>query len=145
MSNEVPKPDDYITLKFGKEKSEHEYFMSAALLRSIVSQVESGDQFVQALQDPDLQQLLMSMVLCPRDERGKPVEDFYLAGIEISPSEGNRLLTWVQEHVLHFFIDAAETGRKTLLSPAMVKLADLLTGLKDLTEQKPSAGPTSAE
>ena len=143
MPIEVKQPDDTIELRIGEGTKE--FFMSAALVRTLVSVVGTGEQFAEMLTSPDLQSQLMAFVLCPRDEKGRAQEDFYLDGVKISTSEGKRLLKWIEDHVLYFFIDSAETAKQSMEGPAIQKLMELLNGLRASLPEMPSAGPSTAD
>lgn len=145
MSTELTKPDDYLTLKIGKEKTERELFMSAALIRSLVAVVGEDNDLMSIFTDAGAQNQLMSFVLCPRDNKGRMVDEFYLESVPMSTEEGKKLCDWIRDHILYFFIDNAETAKQKLQGPVMERLLGLLTGSANLMEEKPSAGPSTAD
>lgn len=140
---EVPIPEDTLTVSL--RNGQQELFMSAGMIRELVHYVGTNEDFVKLWVDPSMQDMLMSVVFVPRDEKGKMLdEEFHIGQVQLGAMESKKVLNWIEGHILHFFISNAETAKKSLAGPQIMKLMGLLTGSLALMEQKPSAGATSA-
>lgn len=136
--------NDFLTIT-NRQNEKVELFMSAALVRTIVEMVGDQENFLNIYTDNKVQTIMLETVLVPRDAKGRPtVEDFTLTEVQIGASQQTAILQWVQEHVLNFFIESAETAKQSMLGTRFQRLTVLLNGSQDLQEPKQSAGPTDA-
>lgn len=136
-------PDDTLTISLRSGRKD--LFMSAGLIRELISYVDDNQKFLGMWTDQTFQLFLMHVVLAPRDEKGKiTTDDVSIVNAEIGVSESRVLLKWIEDHILYFFIENAETAKRAVTGPALTKLVHLLSGSALSAEQKQSAGPTDA-
>lgn len=145
MIQEMELPNDLLQIKIKRDTEDKELFMSAGMLRAIVGWVGTADRFIDVFTDPQIQLEILGFILAPKGADGKVQEGFNLDTLEISPAEGDKVLKWVEAHILHFFIGNAKTLKASLESQQMKKLMALLSGMEDLQNGKPSSGPTNVE
>lgn len=100
--------NDRITLKVTDSSGiveEREIFLSFGLLNSLVRVLGDPSRTATLDLDPDLAELVLTVVLIPRSPTGKPTvsfDEFDLPGLD--PEEAYKLFDWVKEHVLSFFV-----------------------------------------
>lgn len=147
--NEVVKPADRITVVVNGENKE--VFMSGGLIRELSPIVGGLEDFAGAFVDTEVQKVLLIEVLKPRNPRGNPSEnkEYGLDDFSMSLEECDKLLNWVMDHVLHFFVNSltsakslAERNQKTI--QMIEELTRLQTGSQNSQEKNPPAGPSTA-
>lgn len=81
-------------------------FMSFGLLSRLASFVGESTHLPQLFSDIELQNVILSELLSPREEDGtiKTRLDPMSPVIQSSIEEGHRLMTWVSEHLADFFV-----------------------------------------
>lgn len=89
--------DDKIKLNVNGE--EKEYFMSFGLQNKILKQFPDVENFITMLIEPNVQERVMLIVLNGREGKSETLDDF-----EMSASEGEKLLNWINSHVKDFFM-----------------------------------------
>ena len=134
MSNEAVKPLDTISITVNKEMKE--VFMSSGLLRNILILVGDIQDFQLIYSDFHLQNAILIEALRPRTELGNPNNKPTVDDFEMSIDDGNKLIDWIVEHVLHFFVELSERAVVTAQ-----RNQSLMTRLEKLT---PSPSGTKA-
>lgn len=134
MSNEVVKPLDTISIMVNNETKE--VFMSSGLLRNILILVGGIQDFQLIYTDFHLQNAIIIETLRSRTELGNPNNKPTIDDFEMSIDDGNKLIDWIVEHVLHFFVELSERAIATAQ-----KNQTLMTRLEKLT---PSPSGTKA-
>jgi hypothetical protein len=147
---------DYHTIKVGNES--REIFMSYALLNLLAGYVVNLERLVTLHTDPYMHERLVTILLAPRDEKGRPQlekeEDgdlvpFDLFSTNISRKEVDALMAWVEAHLLDFFMKGMEAMMNNVATQAPLlqkinqKTKDLelsIPGISDLISQKLAAG-----
>lgn len=142
-TEEIKIPSDTLTVSL--RSGERELFMSAGLIRELIGYVGTGEDFVGMWTEPQKQTFLMATVLVNRDAKGVPdIQDPDEIIASIGVIESRKVLEWIEDHVLYFFIGNAETAKKSLQGPAMQKLLELLSGSQLSAEQKLFVGDMTA-
>lgn len=143
---EVEKPSDRLTITVnGKEQ---EIFMSGGLIRTLVPYYMESQTATEMFGESLLQNEVIVECVRPRTKSGQPRLSYTIDDFEISRDDSNKLIAWVTEHVLYFFIDSMTTvfsfGQKN--QPQIQKLMKLMqspAGSQDSQDQNVSAGPTT--
>ena len=111
-------PDDYFKVKFNRTPGSDEapepkeLFMSFTAINALTSVVGSIENIGAISSEPTMREYVIMYFLYPRDADGKLPElftDAHLDEINITRESAQDLLKWVTEHVLDFFIQAAES------------------------------------
>lgn len=146
---QVPeKPSDYITIKVNK--ADKEVFMSGGLIRNLVPYFMDFTSVAEIFNQPIIQNEVIVQALKDRTARGTPTENPTIDDFLISMDDTNRLVAWITEHVLFYFIESVTTAHKLgqRNEPTLKKLEALIlsmastNGSQDSASQKPSAGPS---
>ena len=87
--------------------------MSFGLLHELLSEIGDLVRVGLIAVDPDLRARVLSLVLSDRDKKGVVTEWVNFFALPISASEVHRIINWVAEHCLSFFLDAIENAAKT--------------------------------
>lgn len=146
MTEETQKvPTDTLIVKTHRGNQELEVFMAAGMIRAIVTYLGDEERFIEMYTDPKVQNDLMTFVLAPKNEKGIMDPQFALDSLELSISEADKLLDWIQEHVMNFFIKRAETLLKQENGGGIQKLIALFSGSQTLQDEKQSAGLTTVD
>lgn len=142
---EVEKPSDRLTINVnGKDQ---EIFMSGGLIRNIVPYYMSSMTTIEIFTEFTLQSEIIAECVKPRNNHGQPKKEYTIDDFEISREDANKLIAWVTEHVLYFFIDNINLTQKVQdrNTPQIQKLMKLMqspTGSQDSQEVNVSAGPS---
>jgi|GEM_PF-1338766 len=125
------RPLDRIQIKVNGET--RDLFMSFGLLNELCALIPDAHAATQIALNADLRDVALITVLSPRDENGVIPEDkvFNVKTMDIPLDEADKLLDWVSEHILYFFLNAlrrvvaaqkANTALKELVETAKVQL-----------------------
>lgn len=126
---------------------QREVFMSFALLSSMVRVVGSVDDLGQAILDPSVRDALVVVALAPRDGE-KKLEDYSVADFNLSVQDGDRLVDWIMEHVLDFFMKRIEMAKNLSESETGKKLESLMSSIAGSLasrSKKPSSGRSASK
>jgi len=129
-----------ITVKVNGESTE--YFMSFGLLNEIMRSVGDPDTIGQIIVNYDLRDNILGAVLSKRSKSGKIENKVGIEDVEIDPADVNRLLTWVTEHVVSFFIESM-TQMKGVMEKHQGQMSSLMSSLAgqgSSASSTPSAG-----
>ena len=143
-TEDVKKPEDriFITVN-GKEK---EVFMSGGLIRTLLPYFNDFEDFAEIFSRPEEQNQIIVEALKDRTAAGRAADkDKTIFDFEMNMDDTNKLVNWVVEHSLHFFIESVTRAKDLFVQNSgkiqdLAKLMESLTGTKDLVESKPSAG-----
>lgn len=150
-NKEVPeKPSDFLSIKVNKE--DKEVFMSGGLIRNLVPYYMDFQSVAEIFNQPIIQNEIIIQTLKARSVRGAPIETVTIDDFDMSMEDTNRLIAWVTEHVLFYFIESVTTAHKLgqRNEPALKKLEALIlsmastNGSQDSISEKPSAGLSDA-
>lgn len=148
--NEVKRPDkpeDRLAIHVNGELKE--IFMSGGLLRRLAPYVGHADDFSQIYQDAITQNMMVVEALRPRTVYGTAVAkrgdgqkvEHDIDDFELSTDDMDKLVNWITEHVLYFFISGvlnaktlAEKNKEVMTS--LQKLMQLSNGSEDSQEPK---------
>ena len=124
---QLNKPDDRLTIHVnGTEK---ELFMSGGLVRALVPYYRNLGEANEVFGDSELQNYILTEVLKERTKRGAPVgtHDWSIDDFEVSQEDSIKIIGWVTEHVLYFFIDSVMLAQnlEKRQKPMMEQLAKL--------------------
>lgn len=145
-TNIPTKPEDRITVKVnGAEK---EVFMSGGLIRTLLPYFRDFEDFADIFSRPEEQNQLIIETLKDRTPAGRAIKDQTIFDFEMSMEESNKLVNWVVEHSLHFFIESVTQAKDVFVKntakiQGLAKLMESLTGTSALPESKPSAGDST--
>lgn len=103
---------DRLKIKFADE--EKELFMSFMRLNSCIRATGNGEEFAGVVADPDQGELLLKIMLA---DKGQNVLDVELDEDSLTPADYDRVITWVSEHLVSFFVSK--------LKEAQARAADL--------------------
>jgi len=145
MSETMEKPNDRLSIMVNDKPAE--LFMSAGLIRRLVTRTMASGEDVHGLYfNVPLQSELMLEALRPRAGHGEPKSECSLDDFIMTIEDGERVTTWVTEHILYFFVKSATRLQKDLTAPEALlqKLMGSPTGTEALPEGSASAGPTTA-
>lgn len=121
-------PEDTITITFaGKPR---EVMMSFGLLHEITKVVPDLPDINLLLINADLRGRVLALIFATRDEKGRIVEEVDPNTLPISVAEVRKLLLWVMDHLLNFFLAALE-GAMTVTQPYGPLMGKVLTPLSD--------------
>lgn len=121
-------PEDTITITFaGKPR---EVTMSFGLLHEITKVVPDLAEINMLLISAELRGKTLAIIFATRDERGRVVEEMDPYTLPISTSEARKLLLWVMDHLLSFFLAALE-GAMVVTQPYGPLMGKVLTPLSD--------------
>lgn len=146
LKAEVTKPSDRLTINVnGKDQ---EIFMSGGLIRTIVPYVENSQTAAEIFGEAALQNEIIVECVRPRTKSGEPKKNFTIDDFEITTEDSNKLVAWVTEHVLYFFIDSMTTvysfGQKNQAQiQKLMKLMQSQAGSQNLQEPSASVGPST--
>lgn len=140
------KPSDYLTITVNKEPVE--LFMSGGLVRRLAPYVGALEQFSLIYSDVFIQTDLIVEALRPKSKRGEDIGRYTIDDFDISQEDTNKLVSWIVEHVLHFFADSvasaqilAENSKGVV--ETLQRLVQSQTGSSASPETKPSVGPST--
>lgn len=146
-NEQVPeKPTDYLHIKVNKE--DKEVFMSGGLIRNLVPYFMDFTSVAEIFNQPIIQNEVIVQALKNRTARGNPTENPTIDDFVMTMDDTNRLVAWITEHVLFYFIESVTTAHKLgqRNEPTLKKLEALIlsmasiNGSQDSASQKPSAG-----
>ncbi len=100
-------PNDLLTIK------DRELFMSFGLLHELLAEIGDLVRVGLIAVDPDLRSRVLHLVLSERDKRGVITEPVNLFDLSLATADVHRIINWVAEHTLGFFLDAIENAAKT--------------------------------
>lgn len=144
---EVKKPEDYLTVTVNG--SSQEIFMSGGLVRRLTSIAGALMDVGEIFGRPDLQGVLIVEALRPRTKRGQEDGDYTIEDFDMNIEDTDRLVAWMVEHILYFFIKNTLASKKLEEAhrPAMehlLKLAEEAATEAQKATQTPSSSGTSA-
>lgn len=119
--------------------------MTFNLLNRLTFLIGNVEQMQEALSVPGMRAHLMCEALALRDPAGKRVVEENLDNLEVSPDDAGRLLDWIADHVLDFFLQTLEHQNQRLLAnkTRMVQIrsasTSMLNGQEDSTSKTPAA------
>lgn len=125
------RPLDRIKIMVNGET--RDLFMSFGLLNELCALIPDAHAATQIALNADLRDVALITVLSPRDEHGVIPEDrvFNVKTMDIPLDDADKLLDWVSEHILYFFLSAlkrvvaaqqANTALKELVETAKIQL-----------------------
>lgn len=120
------------SLKIKRSGVDHEIVMTFGLLNELASAVGSLDEAQTLLTDNDKSNMVISLALAERDERGRVVGE--LPNVEegdlVDLEEYEVLFNWLLEHILGFFMKRmkAFANASARLGPELRALNKLATG-----------------
>lgn len=122
-----------------------ELFMTYGLLNSLTSLIGDPDKVVMLETDPELVRTLITAVFIPRTPSGRisvNIDDYDPPGMSLT--EGNKVIDWVKEHVLDFFIQRMQKSMKLAKEreDQMKEIGSLLTGLAREASKTSSSLPS---
>jgi hypothetical protein len=135
----MPKPDLRLQVT-----DDYQVKMSYGLLmdlQRLLSTPEAAMTLV--LTDPYTQDYVVRRVMTPSKATIMKMEDLVEAdSFDLEPEQVERILTWVVQHILHFFAQRAAMLAKTgeRFKTALPSL--FTTGSANSTSETPSAGPS---
>jgi len=139
--------NDYITIPVKGPKQDktedQEFFMSAGLIRRLVSILQHRGDVSEMYTDPLIQELLILETVTPRNERGVDLAtQTTLDDYVMTQADADKLLAWIEGHVFNFFIKMGTLVSQAAANPnsPLQKLLHSATGLKDLAQTKLSVG-----
>jgi hypothetical protein len=146
-SQPIVKPQDRFTVVVNGQ--DQEVFMSGGLLRKLVPVAGVLSDFSDVYTNTEIQNELLVTALMPRNVRGSTVGTYSIDDFEMTVEEFDKLLGWIMEHILHFFIGSVTNAQQMVEKnqPAMAKLERLMqsmTGSPDSQLKKESAGDSTA-
>lgn len=146
MSDETPKldvttaPNDKITISIDGE--EKELFMSYGLLTNLAQVIDNPELAAGVSLNPEVLRTMCAIALVPRSESGAVLvkTDAEISEIldGLSPSSGEELIEWVQEHLIAFFMKGVTR------SVEMVQAMELATNQEKLQAALKSGSLDSA-
>jgi len=101
-------PIDLLTIDF--EGKPRELFMSFGLLHELIPIVGDLTNVGMIAINTELRVNVLNAVLAARDDHGRIAEPLDVFNLKISAKDFQRLVHWVQEHLLDFFIGAIESA-----------------------------------
>lgn len=145
MNEEVKKPSDRLAVTVNNELKE--VFMSGGLIRNVVPYYMGMENITEIFSEPQLQNEVIVQCVKPRTMNGTPLKVYTIDDFELSTDESNKLIAWVTEHVLYFFIDSLTTATKLgkrveSQATILAKLMESAIGSQDSTQKKQSVGPS---
>lgn len=146
----VQKPKDRLTITVNEK--DQEVFMSGGLIRQLAPIASSLGEFTQIFQNADIQEALIITALRPRTLAGQPVVkdlNYSLDDFVMSTDEMDKLIAWIADHVLYFFVNSLSAAKSLMDSNSdTMKRLDQLTrsliGSQASTESNPSVGPSES-
>lgn len=152
MTNSKNQPADRITINVRlpgeADFKDHEIFMSAGLIRTLVNYANTVEDHSQLYTNPTLQEIMMIEALVGRNNRGEAdTAELSLMDFGLSINESDKLMNWITEHVLDFFTRSIERLTESAKTPegAIQRLMESLSGIQALAEKKASVGPTDVK
>lgn len=146
LSIQAQKPDDKITVTVNDQ--EVEVFMSGGLIRTLVPYYMNSTTTTEIFSEVLLQNDIIVECVRPRNKSGQVRKNYTIEDFEITPEDSNKLVAWVTEHVLYFFIDSMTSvqdfsQRNKPQIQTLMRLMQSPVGLPDLQGQNASAGPST--
>jgi hypothetical protein len=123
----------------------HELFMSFGLLNRLTDIVGRTSSLSTAALDSEDREKILKLVLEKRGKSGAIEAPVVLDDVDISVDEVMRVLEWVSEHCIGFFIRATEQT-KLLGDKFAARLENLMPspdGTSPSASMTPSAGPSA--
>lgn len=116
MTEEIKKLEDTIQVTIVENNVAKEKIvkMSMGLLQALYSKFTSQDQIYNLGMDAIMQNMLVNEVLDDRDENGNRVSPAKNWAMFLSKEEGEKLNTWISEHIIDFFTSKLESQRKAM-------------------------------
>lgn len=106
MSDETSELLDTITIT--QDGDEREIYMSHGLVTTL-ARIFPDPQVIPTLPvDADLQHRCLTAALSERKRGGKLVKEIDPDDLDITRADIRRLLTWIMEHVLLFFVEGTQ-------------------------------------
>lgn len=143
------KPNDRLTVRVNNE--DREIFMSGGLVRRLASITGLLKDYTTLFTNIPVQEQLTIECMRPRKIAGQPVDsslEYTLDDFEMSTEDMRKLMEWVADHCLHFFLSSATSATNLVVKNEkpltnLMKLTQSPTGSPPSTEEKPSAGPST--
>lgn len=142
----MERPSERLEVKLNGE--DHEVFMSAAMRTRVVALLEDMSNIEAIFLNPELHEQLFITLLADRDERGRlKSDDHTINDFDLTTEDADKLVDWVGDHVLHFFMRGAR-GIEKMLKAQQEEIKDLhqsTNGIKASLQESQSAGPMTAD
>lgn len=118
-----PKP--FLDITVGEET--HKLFMAYAALNRVINIIGDNTEALAVAFNAENRSTVLAVVLKKRGKYGVLEKEEDLDELELTPVEANKIIQWVMEHYLDFFIGATETA--LALKPKAEKFMASLTPL----------------
>ncbi len=115
-------PEDYLSITYGDQ--ERKLLMSFGLLNELMILVGDLPRVQVIGVDSELRPKILEAVFAVRGEKGEIKETISVAALPVPTADIMRVLTWVAEHVLDFFLGAVESAVK-VAEPHQTRLTGL--------------------
>ncbi len=135
MPDKVEAPD---TLTILVDSVDREIFMSFGLLNDLTTVVADPGRVATISMDPALRVSVLNTVLAIRKKNGKIEQAVDVTDIDISIKDAERLIDWVSEHVMSFFVRSLQK----VLAIQQHKEGELKVLLSSLAGSNDSASAT---
>jgi hypothetical protein len=136
---EIPIPP--ARLEITHRDGPRELFMSFLRLNQCLRMLGEPDRLPFLVYDPDLSEMILKVML---DSKAGPAGglDYPLAEDELTADEIEKILMWVQGHLMSFFARQFQMSAKQAanLEPITAALQSSLPGLRDLISKDLAAG-----
>jgi hypothetical protein len=132
-------------IKITINEQPRELFMSFGLLNEISRDVGDVENVAMVGIDPELREKILQTLLAERDDDGKVTKKFNFFKADLSMDDINRVIEWVSENLLDFFLKAL-AGANSLREknePKLQSLMSSLAGSQASSSKTPVAGPST--
>jgi len=132
------------TLLISFNDQPHTLRMPYALLNRLIGIVGGVDGLQALSSDPEIQEAVFIQVFTRRDPATKEIQ-WAPKGLDdldsVSLEDIDKILGWVGDHILDFFLRAADkaTAQAQNKADKLTHLANIVTGLQDSLLKKPAA------
>ena len=143
------KPEDHLTIRVNGE--DKEIFMSGGLVRRLASITGVLSDYTSLFTNIPVQEQLVIECLRPRKPAGKPLDssvEYSLEDFEMTTEDTEKLIAWVADHCLHFFLSSAASATNLVVKNEkpltnLMKLTQSPIGSLPSVEETQSAGPST--
>lgn len=119
-------PEDNLSIIYAG--SERQLLMSFGLLNELMTHVGDLPRVQTIGVDGELRTLILESVFAGRGPKGEVTEPVSVNVLPISPKDAQRVLTWVAEHVIDFFLGAVEAAVATMAPHEARMMAQMPSG-----------------
>ncbi len=143
---ETKKPELPATITVTVDDQSRDIFMSFGLLNELTSVIDDPQRIASIPLNNDVRNQVLSMVLADRKKSGKLIAEIDLSETDISISDVEILIDWVQGHLLDFFVRSLKRVMALTKNheAEVASLASSLDGFKGLISSGPSSGPSES-